>query len=87
MEYTEAGLNGFPDTKTPQEFEKPENRILVVANKYLTGFDQELLSTMYIDKPLGGVLSPFRRFRALTASRLRTTSATRTSSCLTFQHG
>ena len=57
VEYTEAGLNGFPDTKTPQEFEKPENRILVVANKYLTGFDQELLSTMYIDKPLGGVLA------------------------------
>lgn len=57
IEYTEAGLNGFPDSQTPQEFEKPENRILVVANKYLTGFDQELLSTMYIDKPLGGVLA------------------------------
>lgn len=57
IEYTEAGLNGFPDSQTPEEFEKPENRILVVANKYLTGFDQELLSTMYIDKPLGGVLA------------------------------
>lgn len=57
VEYTEAGLNGFPDSKTPEEFEKIENRILVVANKYLTGFDQELLSTMYIDKPLGGVLA------------------------------
>lgn len=57
IEYTEAGLNGFPDSQTPQEFDKPENRILVVANKYLTGFDQELLSTMYIDKPLGGVLA------------------------------
>lgn len=57
VEYTEAGLNGFPESKTAQEFEKPENRILVVANKYLTGFDQELLSTMYIDKPLGGVLA------------------------------
>lgn len=57
VEYTETGLNGFPDSKTPEEFEKPENRILVVANKYLTGFDQELLSTMYIDKPLGGVLA------------------------------
>lgn len=57
VEYTESSLNGFPDSKTPEEFEKPENRILVVANKYLTGFDQELLSTMYIDKPLGGVLA------------------------------
>lgn len=57
IEYTEAGLNGFPDSNTPKEFEKTENRILVVANKYLTGFDQELLCTMYIDKPLGGVLA------------------------------
>lgn len=57
VEYTESGLNGFPDTKTPDEFEKLDNRILVVANKYLTGFDQKLLSTMYIDKPLGGVLA------------------------------
>lgn len=57
VEYSEAGLNGFADYKTPEEFAKAENRILVVANKYLTGFDQELLSTMYIDKPLGGVLA------------------------------
>ncbi len=57
IEYTESGINGFPDSSTPKEFEKPDNRILVVANKYLTGFDQELLSTMYIDKPLAGVLA------------------------------
>ena len=57
VEYTEAGLNGFPDTKTKEEFDKDDNRILVVANKYLTGFDQEKLCTMYIDKPLGGVLA------------------------------
>ena len=57
VEYTEASLNGFPDTKTKEEFDKDENRILVVANKYLTGFDQEKLCTMYIDKPLGGVLA------------------------------
>ncbi|WP_303030591.1 type I restriction endonuclease subunit R [uncultured Duncaniella sp.] len=57
IEYTEAGLNGFPESNTAKEFEKTENRILVVANKYLTGFDQELLCTMYIDKPLAGVLA------------------------------
>ncbi len=68
VEYTEAGLNGFPESNTAKEFEKPENRILVVANKYLTGFDQELLSTMYIDKPLGGVLA------VQTLSRLNRTS-------------
>ena len=56
-EFTEASLNGFPETQTPEEFEKDENRILVVANKYLTGFDQPKLTAMYIDKPLGGVLA------------------------------
>ncbi len=56
-DYTEAGINGFPETKTAEEFDKDENRILVVANKYLTGFDQPKLAAMYIDKPLAGVLA------------------------------
>lgn len=58
VEYTEAQLNGFPESQTADLFENDDNnRILVVANKYLTGFDQDKLSTMYIDKPLGGVLA------------------------------
>lgn len=56
-EYTEAGFNGFPDTKTSENFDSDEYRILVVANKYLTGFDQPKLCAMYIDKPLDGVLA------------------------------
>ena len=56
-DYTEAQINGFPDTKTAEEFDKDENRILVVANKYITGFDQPKLAAMYIDKPLDGVLA------------------------------
>lgn len=56
-DFTETGINDFPESKTSEEFEKDENRILVVANKYLTGFDQPKLSTMYIDKPLDGVLA------------------------------
>lgn len=56
-DYTEAQLNGFADTRTAEEFNKDENRILVVANKYLTGFDQPKLCAMYIDKPLDGVLA------------------------------
>ena len=56
-EYTEADLNGFPESKTAENFELDENRILVVANKYLTGFDQPKLCAMYIDKPLDGVLA------------------------------
>lgn len=55
--YTEAGLNGFPDTKTAENFDSDDYRILVVANKYLTGFDQPKLCAMYIDKPLDGVLA------------------------------
>ena len=52
---TEAGLNGVPDTQTVKEFSKQENRILIVANKFQTGFSQELLHTMYVDKVLGNV--------------------------------
>ena len=57
VEYTETGLNGFPDKDTAKEFDKDTNKILVVANKYLTGFDQPKLCAMYIDKPLDGVLA------------------------------
>lgn len=57
VEYTEAGLNGFPEKDTAEEFDKDTNKILVVANKYLTGFDQPKLCAMYIDKPLDGVLA------------------------------
>ena len=54
--YTEAGMNGAPrDRQTAKEFERPENRFLIVANKFQTGFDQPLLHTMYVDKKLGGV--------------------------------
>ena len=52
---TEAGLNGFSSANIPKEFEKNENRFLIVANKFQTGFDQPLLHTMYVDKKLGGV--------------------------------
>lgn len=57
VEYTEAGINGFPEVKTAEMFEKDEYRILVVANKYLTGFDQPKLCAMYVDKRLDGVLA------------------------------
>jgi type I restriction enzyme, R subunit len=53
--YTEPGMNGFPEGQTAKMFELPENRFLIVANKFQTGFDQPLLHTMYVDKKLGGV--------------------------------
>ncbi len=53
--YTEAAMNGFPETQTAKTFELPEYRFLIVANKFQTGFDQPLLHTMYVDKKLGEV--------------------------------
>lgn len=57
VEYTEADLNGFPEKDTRDKFDSEDYRILVVANKYLTGFDQPKLCTMYVDKKLQGVLA------------------------------
>ena len=50
--YHEAGINGFSETDTRGKFDEDDYRILVVANKYLTGFDQPKLTAMYIDKKL-----------------------------------
>ncbi|MFA0997913.1 MULTISPECIES: type I restriction enzyme subunit R domain-containing protein [Pseudomonas syringae group] len=54
IEHTEYSLNGFPAKDTPAEFDKDGYKLLVVANKYLTGFDQPKLHTMYMDKKLQG---------------------------------
>lgn len=56
VEYTEAEMNGFAESETKDYFDKDEYRLLVVANKYLTGFDQPKLCAMYVDKKLSGVL-------------------------------
>lgn len=57
IEYTEADMNGFAEKDTRFKFDEDEYRILVVANKYLTGFDQPKLCAMYVDKKLQGVLA------------------------------
>ncbi len=55
-EYTEKRLNRLePKVSIQDAFKTPEFRILVVANKFQTGFDEPLLHTMYVDKKLGGV--------------------------------
>jgi type I restriction enzyme R subunit len=55
-EHTENGLNHLPPkVKIEDAFKTPEYRILIVANKFQTGFDEPLLHTMYVDKKLGGV--------------------------------
>ena len=57
IEYTEDELNGFASKDISEKFDGDEYRILVVANKFLTGFDQPKLTSMYVDKKLQGVLA------------------------------
>ncbi|WP_454258629.1 type I restriction endonuclease subunit R [Pseudoxanthomonas mexicana] len=54
---TEADLNGFPSKDIPAKLKLDPYRFLIVANKFVTGFDEPLLHTMYVDKPLAGVLA------------------------------
>ena len=66
--YTEVGMNnGIREKSLPEKFESYEYQVLIVAEKYQTGFDQPLLHTMYIDKRIFGVqavqtLSRLNRF-------------------------
>ncbi len=53
--YTEAGMNGFPETQTAEAFKRDEYRWMICAFKFQTGFDQPLLHTMYVDKKLQGL--------------------------------
>lgn len=62
LEYTEPGMNrdcvsGKPisEAQLPERFGSSDYQVLLVANKYQTGFDQRLLHTMYVDKRLDGV--------------------------------
>jgi len=62
QEFTEPGMNidvvtgkTISERQLPERFESPDYQVLLVANKYQTGFDQPLLHTMYVDKRLDGV--------------------------------
>jgi type I restriction enzyme R subunit len=69
LEFTEPGMNVSKDGKhiseagLPAAFETDEYQVLLVANKYQTGFDQPLLHTMYVDKRLSGVQAVQTRSR------------------------
>ncbi len=54
--YTEEGMNqGIREKELPEKFASQEYQVLLVAEKYQTGFDQPLLHTMYVDKRLAGI--------------------------------
>jgi len=75
LEYTEPGMNtdivtgkSISEAQLPERFDSDDYQILLVANKYQTGFDQPLLQVMYVDKRLAGVQA------VQTLSRLNRTS-------------
>ena len=54
--YTEEQMNdGVREKELPERFAAPDHHVLLVAEKYQTGFDQPLLHTMYVDKRLAGI--------------------------------
>ena len=56
QDYTENGMSGLsPSASIADSFKSPEYRILIVANKFQTGFDEPMLQTMYVDKRLDGL--------------------------------
>ena len=56
VSYTEVGMNeGLREKELPERFASQEYQVLLVAEKYQTGFDQPLLHTMYVDKRLAGI--------------------------------
>ncbi|WP_347275278.1 RNA-binding domain-containing protein [Candidatus Kuenenia sp.] len=68
--YTEVGMNGgISERELPEVFDHEEYRVLLVAEKYQTGFDQPFLHTMYVDKLLSGIQA------VQTLSRLNRTAA------------
>jgi len=56
VDYTEEKMNlGIREKELPEKFATQEYQVLLVAEKYQTGFDQPLLHTMYVDKRLAGI--------------------------------
>ena len=81
VEYMESDMNGFSENDTRHQFDTDEYRLLVVANRYLTVFDQPKLCAMYVDRKLDGLQA------VQTLSRLnRTCSGKENTVVLDFQN-
>ena len=73
--YTEVSMNdGLAESELPRAFERDDYRILLVAEKYQTGFDQPLLQTMYVVKRLAGVqaVQTLSRLNRIASGKSRT---------------
>jgi len=55
VKVTEASLNGFPSGSIADQIQEDPYRFLIAADKFQTGYDEPLLHTMYVDKPLSGI--------------------------------
>ncbi len=55
VDYTEGFINGFKESELPDKFDTEQYKVLIVAEKYQTGFDQPLLHTMFVDKKISGI--------------------------------
>ena len=55
VKVSEASLNGFPSGKIADRIAEDPYRFLICADKFQTGYDEPLLHTMYVDKPLSGI--------------------------------
>lgn len=75
---TETSMNGFSEDELPRKFDTDGYQVLLVANKYQTGFDQPKLCVMYIDKKLSGVTA------VQTLSRLNRTFPNKNTFVLDF---
>ena len=74
--HTEAMYNGFPSSQIEDRIAEEPYRILVVADKFQTGYDQPLLHTMYVDKVLSGVKA------VQTLSRLNRAAPKKVDTCV-----
>jgi type I restriction enzyme R subunit len=52
---SESSLNGFPGRDIADKIQEDPYRFLICADKFQTGYDEPLLHTMYVDKPLSGI--------------------------------
>ena len=55
QQVSESSLNGFPSNRIPKAIQQDPYRILICADKFQTGYDEPLLSAMYVDKTLAGI--------------------------------
>jgi len=75
-EYTEKSMNDIKNKKIDAAFKEEPYKILIVANKYQTGFDQPLLHTLYVDKQLNGIAA------VQTLSRVNRTTTHKEDTCI-----